>query len=170
MIGQLSSPLQGMDGAGTRHCPRGHDLCPGEVLVGHQYLARHGGGHTTWTCHMRADDVRAATQHSLHMPRRACGRAASRLGVAEGFPRSPQGLAAAGDRRPRQLRHAAVRRRSHRGEHRMLRPNYCRGGTTSSFLSRAPRSARAWPRFGALPYWVHEDRSSSLQPCLHSRS
>ena len=28
----------------------GHNLGPGEVLVGHQACLGHGGGHTTWTC------------------------------------------------------------------------------------------------------------------------
>jgi len=72
-------------------------------------------------------------------------------------------------RRPR-LHHAEDRRRSSGGEPRMLRPNYCRRGTTFSFFGRrATRSAPAWPWFAVLPCWVHEDRSSSLQPCLHSR-
>src|SRR6476646_392475 len=31
-------------------CPNGHNLGPGEVLVGHQACLGHGGGHTTWTC------------------------------------------------------------------------------------------------------------------------
>ena len=30
--------------------PNGHQLGPGEVLVGHQACLGHGGGHTTWTC------------------------------------------------------------------------------------------------------------------------
>ena len=42
-------------------------------------------------------------------------------------------------------------------------------GTTFSYLSRAPRSAGAWPWFSVLPCWVHGDRTSCLQPCLHSR-
>ena len=29
------------------HCPNGHTLGPGEVLVGHQACLGHGGGHTT---------------------------------------------------------------------------------------------------------------------------
>ena len=32
------------------HGARGHDLCPGEVLVVHQACLGRGGGHTTWTC------------------------------------------------------------------------------------------------------------------------
>jgi hypothetical protein len=32
------------------HCPNGHTLGPGQVLVGHQACLGHGGGHTTWTC------------------------------------------------------------------------------------------------------------------------
>jgi hypothetical protein len=32
------------------HCPNGHTLGPGAVLVGHQACLGHGGGHTTWTC------------------------------------------------------------------------------------------------------------------------
>src|SRR6187200_2431469 len=31
-------------------CPNGHQLGPGEVLVGHQACLGHGGAHTTWTC------------------------------------------------------------------------------------------------------------------------
>jgi hypothetical protein len=31
-------------------CPNGHQLGPGEVLVGYQACLGHGGGHTTWTC------------------------------------------------------------------------------------------------------------------------
>lgn len=42
-------------------------------------------------------------------------------------------------------------------------------GTTFSYLSRAPRSAGAWPWFSVLPCWVHGDRTSCLQPCLHNR-
>ena len=30
------------------HCPRGHRLSPGRVLVGHRVCSC--GGHTTWTC------------------------------------------------------------------------------------------------------------------------
>src|SRR6478609_1677806 len=32
------------------HCPNGHTLGPGEVLVGHQACLGHGGGHTTRHC------------------------------------------------------------------------------------------------------------------------
>jgi hypothetical protein len=32
------------------HCPNGHSLGPGEVLLGHQVCLGHGGGHTTWSC------------------------------------------------------------------------------------------------------------------------
>jgi hypothetical protein len=32
------------------HCPNGHILGPGQVLVGHQACLGHGGGHTTGTC------------------------------------------------------------------------------------------------------------------------
>ena len=42
-------------------------------------------------------------------------------------------------------------------------------GTTFSYLSRAPRSAGAWPWFSVLPCWVHGDRTSCFQPCLHNR-
>jgi hypothetical protein len=31
-----------------QHCPRGHRLSPGRVLVGHRVCSC--GGHTTWTC------------------------------------------------------------------------------------------------------------------------
>jgi hypothetical protein len=37
-------------------CPNGHNLGPGEVLVGHQACLGHGGGHTTWTCR-RCDET-----------------------------------------------------------------------------------------------------------------
>ncbi len=33
------------------HCPAGHRLGPGQVLVGHVACMGHGGGgHTTWHC------------------------------------------------------------------------------------------------------------------------
>lgn len=31
------------------HCPAGHQLAPGRVVVGHQPCSCRGG-HTTWTC------------------------------------------------------------------------------------------------------------------------
>ena len=31
-------------------CPNGHQLGPGQVLVGHEACLGHGGGHITWTC------------------------------------------------------------------------------------------------------------------------
>ena len=39
------------------HCPNGHTLSPGELLVGHQACLGHGGGHTTWTCRTCAQTV-----------------------------------------------------------------------------------------------------------------
>ena len=54
------------------HCPRGHNLGPGQVLVGHVACLGHGGGgHPMDMPHMRRHGVRAALEHSLHMPRRA---------------------------------------------------------------------------------------------------
>lgn len=51
-------------------CPRGRQLRPGEVLVGHPACLGHGGGHTTSTC-LRCDGVRAAAKHPLHEAERA---------------------------------------------------------------------------------------------------
>ena len=35
--------------------PKRHILGPNEVLVGHQACLGHGGGYTTWICHLRSD-------------------------------------------------------------------------------------------------------------------
>ena len=32
------------------HCPNGHPLSGGKVLVGHLACVEHRGGHTTWNC------------------------------------------------------------------------------------------------------------------------
>jgi hypothetical protein len=32
------------------HCPNGHTLTPGDMLVCYQTCLGHGGGHTAWTC------------------------------------------------------------------------------------------------------------------------
>jgi hypothetical protein len=32
------------------HCPNGHALGGGQVLVGHTACAGHGGGHVVWNC------------------------------------------------------------------------------------------------------------------------
>lgn len=32
------------------HCPHGHPLGPGQVLVGHVACGGHGTGHTLWHC------------------------------------------------------------------------------------------------------------------------
>jgi len=56
------------------HCPNGHRLGAGQVLVGHQACLGHGGGHTTWTLpRVRRGGVRAARQHPLPHPRRPRG-------------------------------------------------------------------------------------------------
>jgi hypothetical protein len=51
-IGQL---VQSTDGrwiiCPPRHCPNGHTLTPGRMLVGFQPCGgEHQGGHTSWTC------------------------------------------------------------------------------------------------------------------------
>lgn len=37
-------------------CPRGHELEPSQVLVGHVACLGHGGGHTVWHCRQCPDD------------------------------------------------------------------------------------------------------------------
>jgi hypothetical protein len=32
------------------HCPNGHQLVGGQVLVGHTACSGHGGGHVVWHC------------------------------------------------------------------------------------------------------------------------
>ena len=53
------------------HCPNGHRLGPGQVLVGHQACLGHGGGHTTWTCRTCDQTVRATAQHPCRAGDRA---------------------------------------------------------------------------------------------------
>src|SRR6476620_4367755 len=54
LVGVLGELVQTTAGKWITHpptrCPNGHQLGPGEVLVGHQACLGHGGGHTTWTC------------------------------------------------------------------------------------------------------------------------
>ena len=52
-------------------CPNGHQLGPGQVLVGHQACLGHGGGHTTWTCRTCDETVYGGRppRHELHQRR-----------------------------------------------------------------------------------------------------
>ena len=51
------------------HCPDGHRLGPGEVLVGHQACLGHGGGHTSWTCRVCDQTVYGPPLNTHFQPR-----------------------------------------------------------------------------------------------------
>ena len=61
------------------HCPVGHRLGAGQVLVGHVACMGHGGGgHTLWHCRVpveREPDLRAAAEPASLSTRRSRGRA-----------------------------------------------------------------------------------------------
>ena len=42
--------MESVDRQAPTHCPNGHELKPGNVLVGHQPRRGHGAGHTIWHC------------------------------------------------------------------------------------------------------------------------
>ena len=67
------------------HCPNGHSLGPGQVLVGHQSSlprTRRRTHHLDLPS-VRSDNVRAAAQRPLHHPRRACDRAHPQVAIEQ---------------------------------------------------------------------------------------
>lgn len=51
MVGDLVQTSRGWVVSPPIHCPNGHRLGPGRVLVGHQVCGGEDpGGHTTWRC------------------------------------------------------------------------------------------------------------------------
>lgn len=50
-VGDLVHTPKGWEVTAPTHCPNGHQLGPGRMIVGHQPCGgMHRGGHTCWTC------------------------------------------------------------------------------------------------------------------------